>query len=149
MNSKNKFILAVSGVIVVVIFWIGWVSINNDESSPAMVKFLSIQQLQTDNTDTRVKLGGNVKPGTIIISEDDMLDAEFVIEQGEFELPVRYRGSRPDLFKDGAEVIVEGVYKDGKFQADMLQTKCASRYEGDLRNEASYDTNTMKGDGQI
>jgi hypothetical protein len=28
---------------------------------------------------------------------------------------------------------------DGVFYADELQTKCASRYEGDLRNESSYN----------
>ena len=40
--------------------------------------------------------------------------------------------------KDGAEVIVSGQYIDGVFFADELQTKCASRYEGDLRNENNY-----------
>ena len=41
-------------------------------------------------------------------------------------------------FKDGAEVIVTGQYLDGIFYADELQTKCASRYEGDLREESNY-----------
>ena len=53
-------------------------------------------------------------------------------------LPVKFIGTRPDLFKHGAEVIIEGVYANGSFNADMLQTKCASRYEGDLRDESSY-----------
>ena len=34
--------------------------------------------------------------------------------------------------------IIPGEYIDGTFYADELQTKCASRYEGDLRNEANY-----------
>ena len=40
--------------------------------------------------------------------------------------------------KDEAEVIIEGNYYGGKFSADQLQTKCASRYEGDLKDESSY-----------
>ena len=35
--------------------------------------------------------------------------------------------------------IVTGEYLNGIFYADELQTKCASRYEGDLRNESNYN----------
>ena len=52
---------------------------------------------------------------------------------------MKYDRTRPDLFKDGAEVIVTGQYLNGTFYADELQTKCASRYEGDLRDESSYN----------
>ena len=40
--------------------------------------------------------------------------------------------------------IVEVVYLNGSFNADMLQTKCASRYEGDLRDESSYKLDEIK-----
>ena len=43
-----------------------------------------------------------------------------------------------DGIRDGAEVIVTGEYRNGIFVADELQTKCASRYEGDLREESNY-----------
>jgi cytochrome c-type biogenesis protein CcmE len=46
-------------------------------------------------------------------------------------------GSRPDLFKAGIEVIVEGRLNGDIFVADIVQTKCASRYEGDLREETT------------
>ena len=52
---------------------------------------------------------------------------------------MKYERTRPDLFKDGAEVIVTGQYINGTFYADELQTKCASRYEGDLRDENAYN----------
>jgi len=83
-------------------------------------------------------LGGLVKDGSIIISKTNYLDCSFVLKEGNMELKVKYDRSRPDLFKDGAEVIVTGQYLDGTFYADELQTKCASRYEGDLRDESSY-----------
>ena len=63
----------------------------------------------------------------------DQLDLSFVLKQETEMLPVRYHKIVPDMFGDGAEVIVEGYYIDGEFQADNLMTKCASRYEGDLR----------------
>jgi len=45
-------------------------------------------------------------------------------------LPVRYLGiDVPDLFKDGAEVVVEGRYASGTFLADRVMAKCPSKYE--------------------
>jgi cytochrome c-type biogenesis protein CcmE len=138
MTGKNKFLLVIVGVIVVLAFWIYYVSVNPAGGNQALVKFLSIEELKAEEHPQRVKLGGNVREGSIQLSEDDLLEVQFVLEQGSETLPVRYRGTRPDLFKDGAEVIVEGEYRDTIFVADQLQTKCASRYEGDLRDESSY-----------
>jgi cytochrome c-type biogenesis protein CcmE len=36
----------------------------------------------------------------------------------------------PDTFKDGAQCLVEGkVQPDGRFVAETVQAKCASKYE--------------------
>ncbi|MDX6492176.1 MAG: cytochrome c-type biosis protein CcmE, partial [Gaiellaceae bacterium] len=45
-------------------------------------------------------------------------------------VPVVYRGSVPDLFKPGREVVVEGMFVNGTFLAakDTLVTKCPSKY---------------------
>lgn len=46
-------------------------------------------------------------------------------------LTVEYQGPVPDLFQRGREVVVEGARDDsGVFKADVLLTKCASKYEG-------------------
>jgi len=140
MNSKNKFVFAIVGIALVVIFWIGWVSTSGDSKDSGLVVFLSIDELIDDEVTTRVKLGGLVQDGSIVVSDQDLLDADFILLQDEATLAVRYHGTRPDLFKDGAEVIVEGLLKGDIFYADQLQTKCASRYEGDLRDESNYST---------
>jgi cytochrome c-type biogenesis protein CcmE len=45
-------------------------------------------------------------------------------------LPVRYLGiDTPDMFKDGAEVVVEGHYQSGLFMAERVMAKCPSKYE--------------------
>jgi len=52
-------------------------------------------------------------------------------------MPVQHTSAAiPDLFKDGAEVIVEGKYDEGLFIADNLMTKCASRYEAEENYES-------------
>jgi cytochrome c-type biogenesis protein CcmE len=49
---------------------------------------------------------------------------------GPATVPVVYRGSVPDLFKSGREVVVEGKLVNGTFVAvpGTLVTKCPSKY---------------------
>tara|TARA_Y100000996_G_scaffold310449_1_gene246947 strand:- start:81 stop:509 length:429 start_codon:yes stop_codon:yes gene_type:complete len=135
MNSKIFSLIL--GVLSVILFWIGWVSINPSDEK-AMARFVSVENLVNNKISSRIKLGGIVKNGSIEISKSNQLECFFVLKEGSAELAVNYSKTRPDLFKDGAEVIVTGEYRDGVFVADELQTKCASRYEGDLREESNY-----------
>jgi cytochrome c-type biogenesis protein CcmE len=44
---------------------------------------------------------------------------------------VTYRGVVTDLFRDGAPVVVEGIWTpEGGFRARVLLTKCPTKYEG-------------------
>ena len=56
---------------------------------------------------------------------------DFVIQdESEAQLPVRYQGiDVPDLFKEGAEVVVEGRLARGVFVAERVMAKCPSKYE--------------------
>ena len=46
-------------------------------------------------------------------------------------VPVVYKGSVPDLFKTGRDVVVDGRLRNGVFVAvpDTLVTKCPSKYQ--------------------
>jgi cytochrome c-type biogenesis protein CcmE len=43
-------------------------------------------------------------------------------------VPVVFRGTVPDLFKSGRDVVVDGRLRNGVFVADNLVTKCPSKY---------------------
>ena len=47
--------------------------------------------------------------------------------------------TRPDTFQETYDVAVQGVWseKRGRFEADMIFTKCPSKYEADDKNRAS------------
>jgi len=126
MSFQKKFALV---VIVFGLLVVGWISVEFESKE---VPFVSIEDLVNNRdqfTQDRFRMGGNVAEGSISWSED-RLTVSFDLQQGDVLLPVRYTSAEiPDLFKDGAEVIVEGAYQDGIFQADNLMTKCASRYE--------------------
>jgi cytochrome c-type biogenesis protein CcmE len=50
--------------------------------------------------------------------------------KGTTTVPVVYKGSVPDLFKTGRDVVVDGRLRNGVFIAvpDTLVTKCPSKY---------------------
>jgi cytochrome c-type biogenesis protein CcmE len=49
---------------------------------------------------------------------------------GRAAVPVVYKGSVPDLFRAGRDVVVDGTLRNGTFVArrDSLVTKCPSKY---------------------
>jgi cytochrome c-type biogenesis protein CcmE len=44
-------------------------------------------------------------------------------------VPVVFRGTVPDLFRSGRDVVVDGQLRNGVFVADNLVTKCPSKYQ--------------------
>jgi cytochrome c-type biogenesis protein CcmE len=55
---------------------------------------------------------------------------QFTIIDGSKSLPVTYKGTVPDTFKPGIDVLIEGrLDKDGIFRATTILTKCPSKYE--------------------
>jgi cytochrome c-type biogenesis protein CcmE len=73
---------------------------------------------------------------------------DFVLAGEGKQLPVSYVGNEPlpDTFVDKSQALVEGTLtNDGKFVAEHVQAKCASKYEaapgGDAKpNSAANST---------
>ena len=77
----------------------------------------------------RVRMHGKVAAEGFVASPGQML-ATFTLVGKTQSIPVTYKGVIPDMFKAEGEVVVEGKYDEtGRFQADVLMTKCASKYE--------------------
>lgn len=88
-------------------------------------QFLSKQEY----LDRRVRLHGKVDANDFR-SSPGSLTADFRLAGKEHAIHVLYHGQIPDQFQVGRDVVVEGqLSKDGSFQADVLLTKCSSKYE--------------------
>ncbi len=127
-NQRMKFVAL---ILVVAVITVGWIVTG---TGPEEVPYVSIKQLQSNAgqwQQNRIRLGGLVEDGSISYS-DDRLNVDFIIKQEQAQLPVRYRGLTPDMFAEGAEVIIEGNLEGEVFMADNLMTKCASRYEAEI-----------------
>lgn len=82
-----------------------------------------------DQQKHRVRLMGNVAEEGLEI-QGAQLRARFGLTANGATVPVMYKGTIPDLFKPGAEVVVEGkMNATNTFEADVLLTKCASKYD--------------------
>jgi cytochrome c-type biogenesis protein CcmE len=95
------------------------------------VYYVPVDKFVTDATQQkhRVRLMGKVANQDLLI-EAAQLRARFALEANGVRLPISYRGSIPDLFKVGVDVVVEGKLNPaGTFEADVLLTKCASKYD--------------------
>jgi cytochrome c-type biogenesis protein CcmE len=133
----NKFYITLILSMMLVISWTIYLT-QYDEKNLSSVKYFTVSEL-SDNVSpiNKMKLGGRILPESIKINPDNLLEVSFYVYDAENTVLVEYNGIRPDLFKDDAEVVVTGSYSDNRIIAEDLQTKCASRYEGDLKNKSS------------
>lgn len=83
-----------------------------------------------------IRVSGKVQEGSIRQSPDRRVH-DFNMVDGKGVLAVHFRGILPDLFKDGAVVIVEGKYGiNGVLVASNVMTACPSKYEAELEATA-------------
>lgn len=83
----------------------------------------------------RVKVNGKVATGSI---EKAHMDYQFVIHGAESNrLHVAYHGVVPDTFKEGSDVVVEGIFDPNVqiFHASTLMAKCPTKYEPQVKKE--------------
>ena len=94
--------------------------------------------------DRAVRLGGMVKAGSI--SHDaDGVTLRFIVEDGKAEVPVRFKGIAPDLFKEKSGVVAEGSFQpDGSFVATNLLAKHDERYMPPELEGKMHKTDSLK-----
>jgi cytochrome c-type biogenesis protein CcmE len=99
-------------------------------ASGSAAYYVTIAQLHERGPSQRnVRVAGNVVGESIVWEPRDLrLEFDLVDESG--RMSVVYKGSRPDMFRDEAELVVEGkLSPEGVFEARTLMLKCPSKYE--------------------
>jgi cytochrome c-type biogenesis protein CcmE len=138
LKSKVKFGIG-AGIIIVTLSCLAWVGAQQSKTYYHTIS--EIPTLKGSALHQRLRVGGDVKAGSIqhLSGRVDFV----LVEQGKV-LPVSYVGTDPlpDTFKDGAQCLVEGkVTPDGRFVAEMVQAKCASKYQAaPAQAQPSYES---------
>jgi cytochrome c-type biogenesis protein CcmE len=86
------------------------------------------------------RLGGMVKAGSLRW-EPRTLDLAFTLSDGKVTIPVRHKGTAPDLFAEGRGAVVEGTWtQQGYFKASLILAKHSEEYKAphDGSAEAGY-----------
>lgn len=75
-----------------------------------------------------IRLGGMVVKGSLQRGADG-ISVRFDVSDGKAEVPVRYTGVTPDLFREGSGVVADGKFQqDGTFIASEILAKHDERY---------------------
>lgn len=122
-GGRLKFFIG--GAIIVLV--LGWLIFSNIEGASA--HYLTVEELLAQGpSDRMVRVSGLVVGQTIDWDPQELILRFEIADEGG-SLPVVYQGARPDMFRDGAETVVEGKYaSSGLFEASTLLLKCPSKY---------------------
>lgn len=126
MKAKTKFGVGI-GIIVATLGGLAWMGAKESQTYYHTISELST--LSSSQAHQRIRVGGDVAAGSIQHMPGRV---DFVLKEDGKSLPVSYVGADPlpDTFKDGAQALVEGhAMPDGRFVAEEVQAKCASKYE--------------------
>jgi cytochrome c-type biogenesis protein CcmE len=97
------------------------------------------------------RLGGMVVPGSLKW-EARALDLSFTLSDGAATVPVRHKGTPPDLFGEGRGAVVEGTWTgQGYFKATLIMAKHSEEYKAPHdQSKAGYQElmKTLRGDGR-
>ena len=126
MQNRAKFGVGI-GVITVALSFLAWLGYG--ESKTYYHTIAEYQTLNASDRGHRMRLAGTVVDGSIKHGSGRV---DFTLEEQGKMLAVTYVGSDPlpDTFVDKSQALVEGrPGKDGRFVAEHVQAKCASKYE--------------------
>ena len=129
MSPQTSKFLKFGSAMVVIVLALGYLAYTGvEESKSYYVTIKELHGMGDGAYSKRLRVAGNVQPGSIRRSGTNM---NFVLVENDQLLNVVYTGTEPapDTFKDNAQALAEGSFgRDGVFHAKQIQAKCASKY---------------------
>jgi cytochrome c-type biogenesis protein CcmE len=121
---KAKFLVG-GLVIAAALAYMIWAGVTQ-----SAVYFVTPTELQAAPvTGKAYRLGGMVVAGSLRW-EPKTLDLAFTLSDGKATVPVRHKGTAPDLFGEGRGAVVEGSWTgEGYFKASLILAKHSEEYQ--------------------
>lgn len=127
---KPKYRFLVGGLIIFAV--IGAVAVQGLQQMT--VYFYTPQEILADTEefqDKLIRIGALVEPGSVDWDADNIQLAFRVTEDSQHFIPVYYEGVKPDMFREGQGVVVEGKMNGDTFHAETLLVKHSEEYRVD------------------
>ena len=135
MSWQRKFLLG-GAVIAAALGWVVYAGFRE-----SLVYFVTPSELLAKggaSAGRAYRVGGMVVEGSLH-RDLDRLQLSFELTDGKATLPVRFRGTPPDLFAEGRGAVIEGTYAgDGVFQASTIMAKHSEEYRPPAGAEPGY-----------
>ena len=90
-----------------------------------------------------IRLGGMVAKDSIARANDGVT-MTFLVHDAKGEVPVRFTGIAPDLFKEGSGVVAEGMFEGRTFVATNLLAKHDENYMPPQLAGKQHKTETLQ-----
>lgn len=134
MRPRAKF-LAGGAVIALALGYMIYVGLTQ-----SAVYFVTPSELETAPVAGKAyRLGGLVARGSVRW-EPRTLDLFFTLTDGKATVPVRHRGTPPDLFGEGRGAVVEGRWAaEGHFKATTIMAKHSEEYRAPEDGGRGYE----------
>ena len=134
MNHNQKKLLIGGAMIAVGVAYLIYAGLQG-----ASVYYVTVEEFLAHKDQpgqTGVRIAGTVVAGSIHRAANAR-EVSFDIQgnAGSTTMPVYYKGAIPDIFRDGAAIVVEGKFQpeQRRFYAATLMTSCPSKYESKIK----------------
>jgi cytochrome c-type biogenesis protein CcmE len=125
-HNKSLWLLVSALIVAAALFSLVFTAFND-----ALVYFYTPTELKEQSTTLsgkKIRIGGMVQQGSLV-RDAAAHRLSFLITDGKDQVPVRYAGPTPDLFREGQGVIAEGIWQpDQPFAAETILAKHSEDY---------------------
>ena len=89
--------------------------------------------------DKTIRIGALVQQGSVDWNAKSLQLSFKITEDGKKSIPVYYAGVKPDLFREGQGVVVEGKMNGPRFEASQLLVKHSEEYTVETEHKKSKE----------
>ena len=125
MKTRTKFVIGGAVILAVII------ALSVQSLQEMTVFFYTPQEVLASPDkfeDQTIRIGALVQKGSVEWNAKAIQLSFNITEDGNEFIPVYYNGVKPDLFREGQGVVVEGIMKGQRFEANQLLVKHSEDY---------------------
>jgi cytochrome c-type biogenesis protein CcmE len=127
MRGKRTKYLVAGGVVLAALVGLVYFGVRD-----SVVYFYTPTELAAQREQVRgkaLRVGGMVEDGSVRWDAQALL-LTFALTDGQATVPVRHKGTAPDLFKEGAGAVVEGTWApEGYLRSSTIMAKHSEEYK--------------------
>tara|TARA_B100000929_G_scaffold68075_1_gene51914 strand:+ start:131 stop:568 length:438 start_codon:yes stop_codon:yes gene_type:complete len=136
LKTRTKFVIGGAVILAVI------VALSLQELQKMTVFFYTPAEVlasPAEFEDKTIRIGALVQQGSVDWNAQAIQLSFKITEDGEKSIPVYYAGVKPDLFREGQGVVVEGKMNGPRFEASKLLVKHSEEYTVETEHKKSKE----------